>query len=100
MASLGERGEGKEPGSVSTSLVVPYFSGDRGRRGVERPLGGAVVYWLCPSIVVNGQPGKNNFRRGEPTSVTVDVANWGSGTAAAPVQVQLWWADPSTGFTT
>lgn len=91
-----ERENGRDPGTVSTYLVIPYFAGDRGRPGQERPLGNATVYWLCPSIVVNGQPGKNTFKRGEPTSVTVDVANWGSGTAAAPVQVQLWWVDPTT----
>lgn len=94
------RGDAKgEPELVSTYLVVPYFAGDRGRPSLERPLSSAVVWWLCPSIVVNGQPGKNTFRRGEPTTVTVDVANWGAGTASAPVHVQLWWADPSTGFT-
>ena len=100
MASAQHEGRnGREPGAVSTYLVIPYFAGDRGRPGQERPLGGNVVWWLCPAIVVNGQPGKNTFKRGEPTSVTVDVANWGSGTATAPVQVQLWWADPTTGFT-
>ena len=101
MAATQEEGrKGREPGTVSTYLVIPYFAGDRGRPGQERPLGGNAVWWLCPSIVVNGQPGKNTFVRGEPTSVTVDVANWGNGTIAAPVQVQLWWADPTTGFTT
>jgi hypothetical protein len=90
-------GEG-EP-SVSTYLVIPYFAGDRGRPGLERPLNSSIVWWLCPSIIVNDQPGKNNFQRGVPTKVTVDVANWGSGTAAAPVHVQVWWADPTTGFT-
>ncbi len=83
----------------STYLVIPYFSGDKGRPSIERPLSSSIVSWLCPSIVVNGQPGKNQFKRGEPTSVTVDVANWGAGALSAPVVVQLWWSDPSTGFT-
>lgn len=85
---------------VSTWLVIAYFNNDMGRPGAERPLGSSVVSWLCPSIIVNGQPGKNNFQRGAPTSVTVDVANWGAGTLSAPVYVRVWWSDPSTGFTT
>lgn len=99
-AGQGHDNEDRESQPVSTSLVIPYFNGDRGRPSIERPLSSSVVWWLCPSIVVNGQPGKNVFQRGVPTSVTVDVANWGAGTVAAPVQVQVWWADPSTGFTT
>ena len=86
--------------AVSTFLVIPYFPGDRGRPTIERPLSSSIVSWLCPSLVVNGEPGKNVFQRGAPVSVTVDVSNWGAGTAAAPVQVQVWWADPSTAFTT
>jgi hypothetical protein len=93
-------GRGEDEESVSTYLVIPYFAGDRGRPGLERPLGSSIVWWLCPSIIVNDQPGKNTFQRGVPTKITVDVANWGSGTAAAPVHVQVWWADPTTGFTT
>jgi hypothetical protein len=99
-AGGGHGNEGRESQPVSTFLVIPYFSGDRGRPSIERPLSSSIVWWLCPSIIVNGQPGKNAFQRGVPTSVTVDVANWGAGTLAAPVQVQVWWADPSTGFTT
>lgn len=89
----------QDPQQASTYLVIPYFHGDRGRPANERPLSSSVIWWLCPSIIVNGQPGKNTFQRGVPTSVTVDVANWGAGTLTAPVQVQVWWADPSTGFT-
>ena len=85
--------------SISTYLVVPYFPADRGRPTIERPLNASIPSWLCPSIIVNGQPGKNAFQRGTPTSVTVDVSNWGTGTVTAPVQVWLWWADPSVGFT-
>ena len=85
---------------VSTWLVIPYFNNDKGRPGAERPLSSSVVSWLCQAIIVNGQPGKNNFKRGAPTSVTVDVANWGAGTLSAPVYVRVWWSDPSTGFTT
>lgn len=84
---------------VTTFLVIPYFNGDRGRPGIERPLSASIVSWLCPSIVVNGQPGKNAFERGVPTSIIAGVANWGSGTTAAPVLVQLWWSDPATSFT-
>jgi hypothetical protein len=95
--------EGDQSGETpGTFLVIPYFPGDRGRSGSERPLtlDPGVVSWLCPSIVVNGVPGSNTFRRGDPTSVTVAVSNWGLGTTAAPVQVSVWWAEPSTGFTT
>ncbi len=94
----GREGEPAKPEPVSTFIVVPYFPGDRGRPGVERPLPAGVVPWLCSSIVVNGQAG-GVFKPGEPTHVTVAVANWGAGTGAAPVQVSLWWVDPSTGFT-
>lgn len=99
-AGQGHNNEDRESQPVSTFLVIPYFNGDRGRPSIERPLSSSIVWWLCPSIIVNGQSGKNVFQRGVPTSVTVDVANWGAGTVAAPVQVQVWWADPSTGFTT
>jgi len=99
-AHNGHENEEREQQIPSTWLVIPYFNGDKGRPSVERPLNSSIVWWLCPSIIVKGQPGKNQFQRGAPTSVTVDVANWGAGTLAAPVLVQLWWADPSTGFTT
>lgn len=94
----GKEGEPDKPEPVSTFIVIPYFPGDRGRPGSERPLPAAAISWLCPSIVVNGQAG-GAFKRGEPTDVTVAVANWGAGTGAAPVQVSVWWVDPSTGFT-
>ncbi len=90
---------GDDP-KVGTYLVIPYFAGDRGRPGVERPLGANVIDWLCPSIIVNDQPGQNSFRRGDPTRVTVDVGNYGAGTLTAPVYVRVWWSDPTTGFTT
>ena len=99
-AQDGHDNERRDDQLPSTHLVIPYFNGDKGRPSVERPLSSSIVWWLCPSIIVNGQPGKNQFQRGVPTSVTVDVANWGSGTLSAPILVQLWWADPSTGFTT
>jgi hypothetical protein len=87
----------REPG---TFLVIPYFSGDEGRPGIERPLDASHPTYACSSIVVNGMPGSNQFTRGVATSVTVDVANWGNGTTVAPVQIALWWAEPATGFTT
>jgi hypothetical protein len=84
--------------NVSNWLVIPYFPGDQGRQGTDRPLPSNVISWLCPSIVVNGQPGKNSFVRGEVTSVTVNIVNLGKGTTAAPVYVRIWWADPCTAF--
>ncbi len=86
--------------NVSAFVVIPYFNNDMGRPGIERPLISSIVSWLCPSIVVNGQPGKNAFVRGAATTVTVDVANWGAGALSTPVYVRVWWSDPSTGFTT
>ena len=86
----------------STYLVVPYFSNDMGRPGIERPLppasAPATIPWACPSIkVIGGSPG--TFVPGQPLSVTVTVANHGAGTGIAPVNVAVWWSDPSTGFT-
>jgi hypothetical protein len=94
--------EGESGNTPGTFLVIPYFPDDKGRSGSERPLtlDPGVVSWVCPSIVVNGIPGSNTFRRGDPTSVTISVSNWGLGTTAAPVQVSVWWAEPTTGFTT
>ena len=95
----GQTNEG--PGELGTYLVIPYFAGDHGIPSKDRPLDGSkAVSWVCPSIIVNGVKGTNTFQRGLPTTVTVDVANFGSGTTVAPVQVTVWWADPSTGFTT
>lgn len=91
------RGSDQDP---STFLVIPYFAGDYGRTGIERPLPASVIAWLCPAIIVNDSPGQNNFKRGEPTKVTVDVGNYGAGTLTAPVYVRVWWSDPATGFTT
>jgi hypothetical protein len=88
-----------EPQLPNTFLAIPYYAGDRGIPGVDRPLGSKAVWYLCPAIVVNGIKGMNTFMRGEPTTVTVDVVDSGNGTTAAPVQVAVWWADPSTGFT-
>jgi hypothetical protein len=84
---------------VSTFLVIPYFPGDFGRPGTERALSGSVIGWLCPSIIVNDQPGQNSFERGAQTKVTVDVGNYGAGTLTAPVYVRVWWSDPTAGFT-
>ncbi|MCX8475853.1 MAG: hypothetical protein MT490_08665 [Sphingomonas sp.] len=83
---------------INNWLVIPYFQNDMGRPAVERPLPANVISWLCPSIVVNNQPGQNAFVRGQPTEVTVEVANFGRGTTAAPVYVRVWWADPCTAF--
>ena len=85
----------------STYLVVPYFAGDKGRPGRERPLPPAsspgVISWACPSIKVGGAPG--TFVPGAPLSVTVTVANYGAGTSVGIVNVAVWWSDPTTAFT-
>jgi hypothetical protein len=93
-------GEPQPEGKVDTSnpwLVIPYFTGDQGRAGIERPLTG--ISWLCPSIKVNGvnytsTPG--SYIPDEPLSISVDVNNLGVPTAV--VTVTVYWADPATGF--
>lgn len=93
--------EDERPIKVSTWLVIPYFTDDFGRPGIERPLDpDQSISWLSPALIIDGMPGKTSFVRGEPTSVTVDVANWGAGGLTAPVQVRVWWADPTLTFTT
>ena len=82
-----------------TFLAIPYFPGDKGLLGTDRPLGNKAISYLCPSIVVNGIKGWNVFQHDVPTTVTVDVVNSGHGTTVAPVQVAVWWVDPSTAFT-
>lgn len=87
------------PSDVTSWLVIPYFEGDVGRVDVERPLvDGKGFSWLCPSIIVNGQPGGTAFQRGEPISIEVDVANWGAGVLPAAALVRLWWAEPTLAF--
>jgi hypothetical protein len=87
------------PSDVTSWLVIPYFEDDVGRSNIERPLpAGKGVPWLCPSIIVDGQPGGTEFRRGQPISVEVGVANWGSGVLPAAALVRLWWADPTLAF--
>jgi hypothetical protein len=92
-----------EPGTndtIDTSnpwIVIPYFSGDEGRQGIERPLTG--IFYLCPSIKVKGVnytavPG--TYIPDEPLSIIVDVSNLGVPTAQ--VTVDVYWADPSTAF--
>jgi hypothetical protein len=89
------------PQGVNTWLVIPYFDGDIGRKGVDRPLPpGKGASWLCPSIVVDGVPGNTAFRRGVPLRVALEVANWGAGTLPAAALVRLWWSDPTLAFST
>lgn len=93
--------DGERPIKASTWLVIPYFSDDFGRPTLERPIDpNRATTWICPSIIIDGLPGNTSFVRGVPTSVTVDVANWGAGSITAPVQLRIWWADPTTSFTT
>src|SRR3990172_11452396 len=93
----------QEPGhdeNIDTSnpwIVIPYFVGDQGRPGIERPLTG--ISWLCPSIKVKGvnytaAPG--TYLPDQPLSITVDVNNLGVPTAIVTASVS--WADPATGF--
>lgn len=89
------------PTGVTTWLVIPYYQGDVGRKGIERPVpDGKGASWLCPSIIVDGQPGGTAFRRGVPISVEVEVANWGAGVLPAATLLRLWWSDPTLVFST
>jgi len=89
------------PNGVTTWLVIPYYEGDVGRKGIERPVpDGKGASWLCPSIIVDGLPGGTAFRRGVPISVEVEVANWGAGVLPAAALLRLWWSDPTLAFST
>ena len=91
--------------NVSNFMVIPYFTGDRGRDGFERPLtqpsNPPVVPYLCPAITVmtGGIPGPAVFMPGEDLEVAVTVANYGGGTMNAAANVAVFWSDPTTGFT-
>lgn len=86
----------KESPTPSTRLVIPYFKGDRGLP--DRPI--IDPWYYCPSIRVTGTPGPFEFVPGNPMRVTVDVTNHGAGTSVAATSVVVWWAEPTTGFTT
>jgi len=86
----------------STWLVIPYFDGDTGIPGRDRPLSvaafpGKPEYYLCPSMRVNGGP-LRKFVPDEPTTLEVTVANLGGGTNSALTTVTVWWADPGAAF--
>src|SRR5690606_33597734 len=87
------------PENVTTWLVIPYFDGDVGRKGGERPLPAAKgASWLCPAFRVDGVPGNTAFERGQPFQLELEVANWGAGTLPAVALVRLWWSDPAMSF--
>lgn len=85
-----------EQATPSVRPVIPYFPGDRGVP--DRPL--PDPWYYCPSIRVGGTPGPLVHVPGGDLTVTVDVRNLGLGTAAALVDVVVWWAEASTGFAT
>ncbi|NUT46766.1 MAG: hypothetical protein HOV94_05515 [Saccharothrix sp.] len=91
--------EGHDTPRPSTYLVIPYLPGDRGAPGTDRPVHAPAIWWLCPSLHVTGTPGPGVFEPGKPMNITVDVANFGTGTGAAVVSVVVWWSRPSTAFT-
>lgn len=96
-------------GEIDTSnpwIVIPYFPGDQGRPGIERPLtlpaidaalGG--ITWLCPSIIIEGvnyTPPPGTYLPDEPLAISVDVVNLGIPSVVVTVTVS--WANPSTGI--
>jgi hypothetical protein len=91
---------------LTNSMVIPYFPGDQGRPGIERPLKTPplktpVISYLCPSIavLVGRVPGPAVFTPGEDLEVKVSVANYGGGTMNAIANVAVFWSVPTTGFT-
>jgi hypothetical protein len=79
-------------------LVIPYFAGDKGRKGIERdPLPLPAIWWLCKGMRVNGGP-LREYTPDEPTVVDVDVCNYGGGAAETPATVTVWWSAPTVGF--
>jgi hypothetical protein len=90
-------------------IVIPYWTGDLGRKTIERPLpptGGpapgsavpsGVLSYMCESIdVIGGTPGV--FTPGVPTTVAVTVRNYGKGAGLDLVTLDLWWSAPTTDF--
>jgi hypothetical protein len=90
--------DGREgPPDTRPYLSIPYWTaplvpGGSWDTGQDRPLPGAVVYYLCDAI--HAGP----FTPGQPLDVTVDVRNSGGGNSAAVVTVVVYWADPTVGF--
>jgi hypothetical protein len=97
-----EHGDGGD--TTNPWIVIPYFSGDDGIPGTQRPLTVNTpipTYWLCPAIKVQGVnytavPG--SYIPDQPLAITVDVEN--RGVPTAQVTVNIAWAAPSTGFFT
>jgi len=78
-------------------LCIPYWSAPIGMgsawdTGLDRPLPGAVVSYLCESI--HAGP----YTPGEMLDVTVDVRNSGGGNGASIATVVVYWAVPTVGF--
>jgi hypothetical protein len=78
-------------------LTIPYWSnavagGSTWDTGLDRPLPGSVISYLCDSIHTSA------FAPGQPLEVVVDVRNSGGGSSSAVATVVVYWADPSAGF--
>lgn len=97
---------GHDEGPETPWVVIPYWTGDKGRN-IERPLpptpvpGSAVapgvLSYHCDSIkVIGGAPGV--FTPGVPTTVEVTVRNYGKGAGLDLVTLDLWWSAPTTEF--
>jgi hypothetical protein len=99
MLSPGNDGNNPEIDISNPWIVIPYFLGDSGQSRPLNTLFPPIVTWLCPSISVEGVnyttvPG--SYLPDEPLAITVNVDNRGVPTAL--VTVDVYWADPSTGF--
>ena len=78
-------------------LTMPYWStpvagGSPWDAGVDRPLPGSVISYLCDAI--HASP----YTPGDPLEVVVDIRNSGGGSSASVATVVVYWADPTVGF--
>lgn len=78
-------------------LTIPYWSspvsgGSAWDTGVDRPLPGSVVSYLCDAVHTSP------YTPGDPLEVVVDVRNSGGGSSASVATVVVYWADPTVGF--
>lgn len=79
-------------------VVIPYFKGDLGRKGLERdPLPAPAIWYLCPGVRIDGGP-LRVYTPGTPAHIDIEVWNFGGGAAVVPVEVTVWWSEPTAGF--
>jgi len=93
-------------------IVIPYWGGvgasaDQGRAD-QRPLppsptpgpsaNSSVASWACESIRVGGGGPADVFTPDVPTTISIDVRDYGRGSVLDVVIIDLWWAAPTPSF--